>query len=117
MWKLLILALSQSATLALAQVLLKYALQRMEPFSWTLKFWKSVFWNWQFALCGFFMAVQALLWMYIIKHFPLSLAYPLGSLSYLFTMLAAIYFFHEDVSVVKWIGVFFIMTGCILLTR
>ena len=117
MIRLLILAFFQSATLAMGQVLLKYGLQRMEPFGWNLSFWKSVFLNWQFALCGVFMAIQTLLWMYIIKHFPLSIAYPLGSMSYVFTMIAAMVFFHEDVNMLKWIGVFFIMTGCVLLTR
>lgn len=117
MLKLLIMAFCQSATLAMGQVLLKYGLQRMEPFGWNMDFWKSVFLNWQFALCGVCMAIQTLLWMHIIKHFPLSIAYPLGSLSYVFTMIAAIVFFHEDVSMIKWIGVFFIMTGCVLLTR
>lgn len=117
MIRLLFMAFCQSATLAMGQVMLKFGLQRMEPFGWNLSFWKSVFWNWQFALCGVCMAVQTLLWMYIIKHFPLSMAYPLGSLSYVFTMLAAIVFFHEDVGMMKWLGVMLIMTGCYLLTK
>ena len=117
MLRLFIIAICQSATLALGQVLLKFGLLRMEPFGWTLSFWRSVLLNWQFALCGVCMLVQTLLWMHIIKHYPLSIAYPLGSLSYVFTMIAAIIFFHEDVTMVKWLGVALIMTGCYLLTR
>ena len=114
---LIFLALLQSLILALGQVLLKFALQAMKPFSWSADFWKSVFINWQFALCGICFAVASLLWMYIVKNFPLSMSYPMVSLSYVFGMVAAIVFFHESVDVYKWIGVFLIMTGCILIAR
>ena len=50
--KLFLLALVQSTLLAGGQVLLKFALARMLPFSMTFAFWKSVFLNWQFAACG-----------------------------------------------------------------
>ena len=55
--------------------------------------------------------------MYIIRHFPLSTAYPLVSLSYVFGMIAAIVFFHEHVEVSKWIGVLLIMAGCFIISR
>ena len=111
---LLPLALLQSAILALGQVLLKMGLARMEPFGWTLSFWKSALLNWQFALCGICFGGASLLWMYIIKHFPLSMAYPLVSLSYVFGLLAASFIFHENVGWSKWFGVLLIMAGCII---
>ena len=118
MWlKLLPLALIQSALLAIGQVFLKYGLQRMVSFDWNWTFFKSALLNWQFAMSGITIGAASLLWMYIIRQFPLSLAYPMGSLSYVFTMLFAILFFHENVDIVKWIGLFFIITGCILLTK
>ena len=55
--------------------------------------------------------------MYIVKNFPLSMAYPMVSLSYVFGMIAAIVFFHESVDIYKWTGVFLIVTGCILIAR
>lgn len=55
--------------------------------------------------------------MYIIKHYPLSVAYPMISLSYVFGMLAAVVCFHEDVSLSKWIGVAFIIIGCCLIAK
>jgi undecaprenyl phosphate-alpha-L-ara4N flippase subunit ArnE len=55
--------------------------------------------------------------MYIIKHFPLSEAYPLVSLSYVFGMIAAIVFFHEQVDISKWIGVLLIMAGCFIISK
>lgn len=114
---LLPLALIQSLLLTLGQVLLKMALLRMEPFGWTRAFWRSALLNWQFALCGLCFAAASLLWMYIIKHFPLSMAYPMVSLSYVFGLIAAMVFFHETVEWTKWAGVFLIMTGCIIIAR
>ena len=114
---LIFLAILQSILLTMGQVLLKFGLQRMEPFGWTLAFWRSVLLNWQFALCGISFGAASLLWMYIVKHFPLSTAYPMVSLSYVFGMLAAIIFFHETVDVWKWVGVFLIITGCIIIAR
>ena len=89
----------------------------MLPFSWTGAFWRSVFVNWQFAACGLCYGVGSLLWLYIIKHFPFSMAYPMVSLSYVFGMIAAIVFFHEPVSITKWIGVLLIMAGCYLIAK
>ena len=118
MWlKLLPLALVQSALLAIGQVFLKYGLQRMVSFGWNWTFFKSALLNWQFAMSGITIGAASLLWMYIIRQFPFSLAYPMGSLSYVFTMLCAIVFFHESVDWIKWVGLFFIITGCILLTK
>jgi len=111
------LAILQSLLLASGQVLLKFALARMLPFSWTAAFWKSVFVNWHFATCGIFYGAGSLLWFYIIKHFPFSMAYPMVSLSYVFGMIAAIIFFHEPVSVTKWVGVLLIMAGCYLIAK
>lgn len=114
---LLLLAIVQSLLLAGGQVLLKFALVRMLPFSMTLAFWKSVFLNWQFAACGLCYGVGSLLWFHIIKHYPFSMAYPLVSLSYVFGMIAAIVFFHEQVDFLKWTGVLLIMAGCYLIAR
>jgi len=114
---LLPLAILQSLLLASGQVLLKFGLSRMLPFSMSVAFWKSVFVNWQFACCGLCYGAGSLLWFYIIKHFPFSMAYPMVSLSYVFGMIAAIVFFHEPVSVTKWIGVLLIMAGCYFIAK
>ena len=111
------LAVLQSLLLASGQVLLKFALAKMLPFSWTAAFWKSVFINWQFAACGLCYGAGTILWFYIIKHFPFSMAYPMVSLSYVFGMIAAIVFFHEPVSYVKWLGVLLIMAGCYFIAK
>lgn len=117
MWRVIFLAITQSMLLAAGQVCLKFALQKMHPFGWTRDFWLSLLFNWQFACCGLFFGSASLLWMYIVKHFPLSVAYPMVSITYIFGMLAAILFFHEQVSVWKWLGIGFIMIGCCLIAK
>ena len=114
---LFILAIIQSLLLAGGQVLLKFALNRMLPFAWTLDFWKSVFLNWQFAVCGICYGAGSILWFYIIKHYPFSMAYPLVSLSYVFGMIAAMVFFNEPVNLTKWMGVLLIMLGCYFIAK
>ena len=53
----------------------------------------------------------------MLKHFPLSQAYPLGSMSYVVCTIMAIVFFHETVDIQKWIGVLLIMAGCIIIAK
>lgn len=115
--KVFLLAIVQSALLAGGQVFLKFALGRMLPFGWNVHFWCSLLLNWPFAVCGLLFTASGLLWFYIVKHYPLSLAYPMISLSYVFGLLAAALIFHEEVSALKWIGVVLIMAGCWMVGR
>lgn len=96
---------------------MKFAMSKMPAFAWTREFWLGLLTNWYLAACGLFFGLASLLWMYIVKVFPFSSAYPMVSLSYVFGMLAAILFFHEEVSVMKWVGVMFIVLGCMLIAK
>lgn len=111
------MAVTQSALLAGGQVFLKFALMRMLPFGWNRAFWFSLLTNWQFALCGLLFGASSILWMYIVKSFPLSSAYPMISLSYVFGMIAAIVFFGENVSFYKWAGVALVIAGCCIIAK
>ena len=115
--KLILLAIIQSALLAGGQVLLKFGLNKMEPFGWNWQFWQSALINWQFAMSGICFGCGSILWMYIIKNYPLSTSYPMVSLSYVFGMFSAIIFFNESVDLIKWIGVFLIITGCCIIAK
>ena len=53
----------------------------------------------------------------IAKKYPFSMAYPLASMSYVFGMLAAIFIFHEDVPLTRWLGVVLIMGGCYFIAK
>lgn len=117
MWRIIILAVVQSLLLCMGQVFLKLALMRLPAFAWNRQFWLAVLVNWQLAVCGILYTISSLMWMYIIKNFPLSVAYPMASLSFVFGMVSAIVFFQEEVSLTRWIGVLFIMIGCFLIAK
>ncbi len=117
MWRIIPYAIIQCILLTGGQVFLKMALTRMPAFAWTRDFWFSLLTNWQFAACGLLFGAASLLWMYIVKMFPFSTAYPMVSLSYVFGMVAAVIFFHEEVTMLKWIGVLFIVIGCMLIGK
>ena len=53
--------------------------------------------------------------MYIVKTFPFSVAYPMVSMSFVIGMIAAVVFFHEQVSWTKWVGVLLIVAGCLFI--
>ena len=97
--------------------MLKLGLAVSGPFSWTWKFFRAQLTNWWYLACGLSFGVATVLWLYILKHYPFSIAYPLSCLSYVFGMLAAILIFHEQVSWMQWLGVFLVMTGVILIAR
>ena len=114
MFKVIPLTILQCVLLTGGQVLLKFALMRMAPFGLNRTFLTSVLVNWQFAACGLCFGLASLLWMYIVKTFPFSVAYPMISMSFVIGMIAAVVFFHEQVSWSKWVGVLLIVLGCLL---
>lgn len=117
MWKLLILSLIQASLLAGGQVTLKISLEAFPAFSWSWGYFKTVFTTWQFALCGICFASAGILWFHILKHYPLSSAYPLTSLSYVMGMLAAVFILNEPVPASRWIGLLLIMVGVALIVK
>jgi len=115
--KLLPISLLQCMLLTGGQVLMKYGLTKVGVFSFTWDYFYRLFTNWQFICCGLCYGAGSVLWMYIIKHFPFSMAYPMVSLSYVMGMFAAIIFFHEQIPLTRWVGVFLILTGCVLIAK
>lgn len=115
--RLIILSITQSLLLCIGQVFLKIALTKMGAFAWAWSFFASQLKNFWWLGCGLTYGAATVLWFYIIKHFPFSMAYPMISMSYVFGMIAAMVVFHENIPLVRWIGVFLIMTGCVLVAK
>lgn len=67
--------------------------------------------------CGGMFSTAGLLWLYILKNYPMHQVYPLTALAYLFGMLASIWVFGESIPIVRWIGVALIMVGCALILK
>lgn len=111
MLKLLILSAVQSFCLAMGQVCMKFAVVRMQKFSFTWEWFKDLALNYWLALTGVAMGLATILWFYILRHYPLSEAHPLTCLSFVFGLLASAWFLHEPIPVTRWIGVGIIMVG------
>ncbi len=56
-----------------------------------------------------------LLWLVVLQHVPVSVAYPMLSLNFIFITLAARVIWHEPVSVRHWVGVVTIIIGIAIL--
>jgi drug/metabolite transporter (DMT)-like permease len=117
MLKLVSLITIQCFLLTASQVFLKKALIAFGPFHFTLQFFKNVFTNVSFALSGISMVIATLIWVFVLKKFEFSIAYPLISISYIFGLLAAHFFLHETVSWNRWVGVIIIMLGVFLVVQ
>ncbi|GGJ09958.1 putative 4-amino-4-deoxy-L-arabinose-phosphoundecaprenol flippase subunit ArnE [Alicyclobacillus cellulosilyticus] len=58
--------------------------------------------------------VATLVWFYVLSRVPLSLAYPLQSVSYAFGLFVSRYVLHESVPWTRWVGVLVILLGVTL---
>jgi len=117
MWKLILLSVVQCLLLSSGQMFLKLSMGGIGKFQFAWEFFRSVLTNWYLLASGICMTAATVLWMYILKHFEFSVAYPITGLSYVFGMLAAILVFHEAVPLIRWLGVLLIMGGVALIVK
>ncbi|MDD5680430.1 MAG: EamA family transporter [Candidatus Omnitrophica bacterium] len=55
--------------------------------------------------------LETFTWFIIVSKIDLSLAFPVGSMRYIFIVLISAFFLHENVSLNRWIGTFIIVAG------
>jgi len=117
MLKVIGLTILQCLMLASGQVFFKLAVGTIGRFQWA---WRYIFgllangWLWASALS---LIAATVLWGMILKHFAFSVAYPVTAFAYIFGMLAAIFIFHETVSLSRWIGVGLIIAGVFFIAK
>ena len=116
MIKLIITAIIQSAFLAIAQYFMKVGMDRVIDYSMSWAFVRS-FMNWQLGLSLLLYIIAMVIYMFMLKSYSLSLVYPLTSISYIFTILLAMFLLGETVPVIRWVGVLFVMLGVGLIAR
>ncbi|MBQ6083447.1 MAG: EamA family transporter [Bacteroidales bacterium] len=116
MFRLIITAIIQSAFLAVAQYFMKVGMEKVVDYSMSWAFYRS-FLNWQLGLAAFLYIVGMIIYMFMLKSYSLSVVYPLTSISYIFTILLAMFLLGESVPVVRWVGVLFVMLGVGLIAR
>ncbi len=116
MFKLIITAIIQSALLAVAQYFMKVGMDRVVDYSMSWAFFRS-FLNWQLGLSLLLYIIAMVIYMFMLKSYSLSLVYPLTSISYIFTILLAMFLLGETVPVIRWMGVLFVMLGVGMIAR
>lgn len=107
----------QTLFLTGGQVLLKLALEKLDKLEWTREYFIKVLANYWLPACGICFSLALALWLYIIRKFPFSQAYPLTSLSFVFGMIAARLVFDEAISLTRWTGLFLVVGGCFLIMK
>ena len=116
MWALIGITLLQCLLLSTGQVLLKRALLQNEG-EFSFMYGTRLFANGWFIGHMAMYVVASVLWWFIVKRYPLSVVYPLASFSYVFGVLAAVFVFHEQVSMLRWIGLALVVIGCCLIAK
>ena len=61
--------------------------------------------------------IAFLLWLTILSKFDLSFAYPLVAVGYILTALISFIFLKENLTIMRWLGIFLIATGSYIITR
>jgi drug/metabolite transporter (DMT)-like permease len=61
-------------------------------------------------------ASMIVVWLAAISSLEISFAYPLASLVYVIAAVAALIFLKEDITLLRWVGIFFVVGGCVLIS-
>lgn len=98
--------------LATGQMLWKLGMSKIEEFNIV-----SIILN-SYIISGVVLyGLATLLWLYILSKEELSLVYPLQSITYVLGTILAIFIFHENVSLLRWLGITTIIVGATLVAR
>ena len=117
MVRVIILTIFQCFLLASGQVCFKLAVEKITKFQWSWAYFVDILTNWWLLFGGIFLISATVLWGFILKHYEFSVAYPVTAFAYVFGMLAAIFIFHETVSLTRWIGVGLIILGALFIAK
>ena len=128
MWLILVILLSV-AMAATAQLMLKYGVDRVtkqlpdgrevhgivlsEPIASAVRVAKQPFIWVGLTLFG----ISAALWIIVLSRTELSFAYPFAALTYVIILMFDRFVLDKTVPSLRWIGVLFVVTGIILISR
>ncbi|MCX5699271.1 MAG: EamA family transporter [Candidatus Omnitrophica bacterium] len=57
-----------------------------------------------------------IIWSMVLSKIDLSVAVPIASFSYILVPVVSIIFLHEQITALRWLGVFFVLAGVILVS-
>ncbi len=106
---------------AAAQLLLKAGMNRIGffAFSWS-NFWPvslQILTNYHIILGILIYIVSLATWLLVLSRIDVGIAYPLSSLAYIITAVAAYYLFDEHLSLVQIVGIIVILLGVYMVAR
>ncbi|MBD8497185.1 EamA family transporter [Paenibacillus arenosi] len=79
--------------------------------------WNKIITSW-YVIGGLSLyGIATILWFVVLSRLPLSVAYPLQSISYILGIAAAFFIFSEPVSPTKWVGAVVILIGVYLIAK
>jgi drug/metabolite transporter (DMT)-like permease len=97
------------------QTAFKLGLRRIEAGDPDVNFWLGVARN-PFIIAGVLgYAVEAVCWMYVIGHTPLSVVGPMAALAYVGAVVAGKFFLGEQTSRRRWLGAGLVTIGAAFL--
>lgn len=70
-----------------------------------------------FIAGGLFYVVGTVLWLMILSKLPFHVAYPMQSLCYVLGMLVAYFLFKEQIHMIQWFGMGFIILGVFMIAK
>lgn len=116
MLKLIILMIFQSLFLVVSQVFLKIGLKKVDYLKISSINFFKIFFIYQFWLTILFIGLAGIIWIYVLKKFDFSLAYPMISISYIFALLVSVLIFNESIPFTRYFGVAIIIIGIVILS-
>ena len=73
--------------------------------------------EWHIVLALFCYALSVIIWILALSRVPVSIAFPLLSMAYIVTAVAAWYLLGEALSLTKVVGIVVIILGVIIISR
>ncbi len=117
----LILILLSAVINTTAQLLLKAGADKLKISSWSFQHWGDLLLQLSsnpYLILGCACYVSSVLvWIIVLSRVPVSFAYPMGSIAYVITAIAAVLIFNESLSLTRIIGILVIIFGVYLITR
>ncbi|MFZ9035567.1 MAG: SMR family transporter [Francisellaceae bacterium] len=117
-WLLLLFGVSLNAS---AQLLLKFGVDRIGEFSFTLaNIWPI---GWKLATNYFIIlglssyVISVIVWLMVLSRVPVGVAYPMVSIGYIITAIAGYFLFSEPLTLMRIAGIFVIILGVYLVAK
>ncbi len=107
---------------AIGQILMKSGMSQIGPIGGLSKLTSpntvfSIFTN-VFVIGGLLLyAIAAFLWLGALSNLNVSFMYPLLSLGYVLAALMGLIFLKEDITMLRWAGIVFVVAGSFMILR